>query len=79
VEALEGAAAAAGPAEAGRSPGGRRVEPSLEPNPGAGVAETVVGAPLFRVPEDVVGLLDFLEPLLCGLVPRVDVGVELTR
>jgi hypothetical protein len=40
--------------------------------------ETVVGAALFGVPEHLVGLLDLLEALLSGFVPRIDVGMELS-
>ena len=48
-----------------------------KPSRTAGVPEPVVGPPLLGVLQDVVGLLDLLEPLLGGLVARVDVGMEL--
>jgi hypothetical protein len=51
--------------------------PGVESGAGAGVAEPVVGAALLGVPEHLVGLLDLLEALLGGLVPGIDVRVEL--
>ena len=44
-----------------------------------GVAVTIVERPLLGVRKDIVGLLNLLEPLLRGLVARVDVGVVLPR
>jgi hypothetical protein len=41
------------------------------------MAETVIGAPLFRLFQDVVGLLDLLKALLRALVTRVDVRMQL--
>src|SRR5690606_18564674 len=42
-----------------------------------GVAEAVVGGPLLRVLEALIGLVDFLELVLAGFVAGVAVGVEL--
>ncbi len=52
---------------AAESPRGR---PGVESGARTGMAEAVVGAPLFVVLEDVVGLLDLLEALLGGFIAR---------
>src|SRR5260221_436671 len=43
------------------------------------VAEAVIGRALLIVLQDVIGLADFLEFMLGGLVPRVAVRMELHR
>src|SRR6202040_660350 len=48
----------------------------VEPGGGSRVSEAVVGAALLGILQDVVGLLDFLKPLLRRLVAGVHVGME---
>jgi hypothetical protein len=43
------------------------------------MAETVIGRALVLVLEDLVGLVDFLELDLAGVIPRIAVGVKLHR
>ncbi len=43
------------------------------------MAETVIGRPLLRVFQDLVGFVDLLESLLGPRVPRIPVGVILQR
>ena len=44
-----------------------------------GMAEAVIGARVVGVLEDVVGLVDFLEPVLAFLVAGIAVGMPLHR
>src|SRR5262249_42306809 len=80
VESLEAASGTPWPRpEATREAPGASLRAPRPPGVETGprMPETVVGAPLFGVLEDVVGLLDLLEALLGGLIARIDVGVEL--
>jgi hypothetical protein len=80
VAGLEGVALERHPraTEAEPRPPGTRRGARVETRGRAGVAEPVIGAPLFGVAEDLVGLLDLLETPLGGLIPRIHIGMELS-
>ncbi len=42
-----------------------------------GMAETVIGCPLLRIFQRLVGFVDFLEPVLAGVIAGIAVRMEL--
>ena len=44
-----------------------------------GMAKTVVSGALVRVLQDLIGFVDFLEPMLGGFVAGIAIGMELHR
>ena len=45
----------------------------------SGVAKAIIGGTLVGVFQDLIGLVDFLETHLAGLIPRIAVGMEFHR